>query len=138
MNAFLAYADRHQPRRQQGMPSPALVARRQEQSALSKAYHAAWRQWLDRVLDCPEGPRVRAMVAWVKTLGPGDADELVEVVAGEDWLLSAPQQLRLAALRLIGDEIGRIRREAGLLEFDDPLPDQPENAFQIIRRLLNP
>ena len=81
---------------------------------------------------------MRALVAWVKTLGPEDADELVEVVADEDWLLAASQQVRLAALRLIGDEIGRIRREAGLREFDDPLPDEPENAFQIVRRLLNP
>jgi len=120
-------------------PLPArLTARRREQTALSQAYHAARRQWFERVLDCPEGPRVRAMVAWVRTLGPDDADELVEVVAGEDWLLAAPQEVRFAALQLIGDQIGRIRREAGLPEFDDPLPDQPENAFQIIRRLLNP
>ncbi len=141
MNAFLAYAEHHRPRRQCSAPPgapPALQARRQEQSALSKAYHAARRQWVDRVLDCPEGPRVRAMVAWIATLGPDDADELVEVVAGEDWLLAAPQEVRLAALRLIGDEIGRIRREAGLLEFDDPLPGEPESAFQIVRRLLNP
>jgi len=141
VNAFLAYGERHQPRRPGGAApgaSPALVARRQEQTALSQAYRAATERWFDRVLDRPEGPRVRAMVAWIATLGPDDADELVEVVAGEDWLLVAPQEVRLAALRLIGDEIGRIRREAGLLEFDDPLPDQPESAFQIIRRLLNP
>ncbi len=134
MNAFLAHAQRHQPR-----PSPpALQAHRQEQTALSKAYRAATEHWFDRVLDCPEGPRIRALVSWVKTLGPNDADELVEVVAGEDWLLAAPQEVSLAALRLIGDEIGRIRRQAGLPEFDDPLPDEPENVFQIIRRLLNP
>ena len=137
MNAFLAYGERHQHPRQ-AAASQALVARRREQTALSQAYHAARRQWLDKALDCAEGPRVRAMVAWIATLGPDDAEELVEVMAGEDWLLSAPQEVRLAALRLIGDEICRIRREAGLAEFDDPLPGEPESAFQIIRRLLNP
>ncbi len=138
MDPFSAYGGSRQFNQHLPTPSIALVARRQEQTALSKAYHAARRQWFEQVLDCPEGPRVRALVAWVKTLGPEDADELVEVVADEDWLLAASQQVRLAALRLIGDEIGRIRREAGLREFDDPLPDEPENAFQIIRRLLNP
>ena len=137
MNAFLAYGERHQHPRHTAA-AQALVARRREQTALSLAYHAARKQWLDKALDCPEGPRVRAMVAWIATLGPDDADELVDVVVGEDWLLSAPQEVRLAALRLIGDEIGRIRREAGLAEFDDPLPGEPESAFQIIRRLLNP
>lgn len=142
MNAFLAHGERHHPHRRRSSsptpPSPAVVARRREQTALSKACHAARRRWFEEVLGGPEGPRVRAMVAWVATLGPDDADELVEVVAGEDWLLSAPQDVRLAALRLIGDEIGRIRRETGLLEFDDPLPGEPDTAFQIIRRLLNP
>ncbi|CAK0740054.1 conserved hypothetical protein [Azospirillaceae bacterium] len=135
MNAFLAYGERHQPRRQS---SPALVARRQEQTTLSQAYRAATERWFERVLDGPEGPRVRALVAWVKTLGPDDANELIDVVAGEDWLLSASQEVRLAALRLIGEQIGRIRRAAGLLEFDDPLPGEPETAFQLLRRLLNP
>ncbi len=141
MNPFAAHGQRHQSHCQRSAPpvsSPALVTRRQEQTALSKAYHAARKQWFETVLDCPEGPRVRALAAWVKTLGPDDADELVEVVAGEDWLLAAPQEVRFAALQLIDEQICRIRREAGLPEFDDPLPDEPENAFQIIRRLLNP
>ncbi|CAK0767854.1 hypothetical protein WCLP8_4170005 [uncultured Gammaproteobacteria bacterium] len=121
-------------------PSPALptalVTRRQEREALSKAYHTARAQWLDRVLDCPEGPRVRAMMAWVRTLGPDDADELVEVVAGEDWLLAAPAEVRFVALHLIAEEICRIRRQAGLPELDDPLPGEPDTAFLIIRNLL--
>ncbi len=135
-NPFAAYGASR--RLAQSAPPPALVERRREQSALSKAYHTARTQWFEQVLDCSEGPRVRALVAWVKTLGPDDADELVEVVAGEDWLLEASQQVRFAALQLIDEQICRIRREAGLAEFDDPLPDEPESAFQIIRRLLNP
>jgi hypothetical protein len=142
VNPFAAYGDRQRPAqrraRTSGPPSPELAARRQEQAALSKAYRAARQHWFDRVLDCPEGPRVRAMVAWIATLGPDDADDLVEVVAGENWLLAASQEVRFAALQLIGDEICRIRREAGLLEFNDPLPDEPSNAFQLIRFLLNP
>lgn len=119
-------------------PAPAQIARRNEQRALSKAYHAARHHWFERVLDCSEGPRVRAMVAWVETLGPEDADEMVEVVAGGDWLLAAPAEVRFAALQLIGDQICRIRRQAGLPELDDPLPGEPDTAFLIIRRLLNP
>ncbi len=138
MNPFAAHSERHRLGRHRMPPSPAVAERHREQTALSKAYHVARQQWFEHVLDCPEGPRVRALVAWVKTLGPDDADELVEVVAGEDWLLAASQQVRFATLQLIDEQIFRIRREAGLREFDDPLPDEPENAFQIIRRLLNP
>ena len=139
---FASYGESHRPLQRRAPRSahlsPDRVARRQEQAALSKAYQAARRTWFDQVLDCPEGPRVRAMLAWIGTLGPADADELIDVVAGEDWLLAASPEVRFAALQLIDGEIGRIRLAAGLLEFDDPLPDEPENAFQIIRRLLNP
>ena len=138
MNAFLTYGDSARPSRRQVPPSPALTARLREQTALSKAYHAARQKWIDQALDCPEGPRVLAMLDWVRTLGPGDADELVEVVAGEDWLLAAPQEVRFVALQLIGEEICRIRRQAGLRELDDPLPGDPDTAFLMIRRLLNP
>ena len=142
MNPFAVYGERRPSGQRHGPPSTsppaALVERRREQVALSKAYQAARAAWFDRVLGGPEGPRVRAMVAWIATLGPDDAEELVEVIAGEDWLLAAPQEVRFAALQLIDEQICRIRRDAGLPEFDDPLPDQPENAFQIIRRLLNP
>ena len=134
MNAFLAYANSQRPHHRRGSTRPtppALTARRQEQTALAKAYHAARHHWLEKVLDRPEGPRLRAMIAWVRTLGPDDADELVSVVAGEDWLLAAPRGFRSAALHLIAEEICRIRREAGL-------PDEPDTAFLIIRRLLNP
>ncbi|MEI8396808.1 MAG: hypothetical protein WCF85_18900, partial [Rhodospirillaceae bacterium] len=63
MPSFAAYGAMQQ-RPSRNAPSPALIARRQEQSALSKAYQAARAAWFDRVLGGPEGPRVRAMVAW--------------------------------------------------------------------------
>ena len=141
MNAFLAYGERHQHPRQ-AAASQALVARRREQTALSQAYHAARRQWLDKALDCAEGPRVRAMVAWIATLGPDDADELVEVVAGEDWLLAAPQQGRVAddLLELLADGVPPRRRsdlgdlDQGLWELDDR--KQPRDPWQFTNELV--
>lgn len=136
MNPFAAYGDRTGARRGR-RPAPPPEDRT-EKAALSAQYRRQKQVWLDRALSGPEGPRVRAMLAWVRTLGPDDADELVAVVAGEDWLLAAPAEVRLAALHLLGEEIGRIRRHAGLPELDDPLPGEPDTAFLILRRLLTP
>ena len=114
----------------------AIIKVSQERTTLNRYYKAANEQLIHRELDCPEGPRLRAMLDWVRTLGTDDAEQLVNVVADQDWLLSASPSFRQVALRLLGDQICRIRKSAGLREFDDPLPGEPDAVFQIIRDIL--
>jgi len=61
---------------------------------------------------------------------------MITRIEGQDWLLEADEDFRRLALRLIDKRIGRIRRDAGLVELDDPLPGEPNSAFFIIKRLL--
>ena len=61
---------------------------------------------------------------------------MIARLEAQDWLLRADEDFRRLALRLIDKRIGRIRRDAGLIELDDPLPGEPDSAFFIIKRLL--
>jgi hypothetical protein len=58
----------------------------------------------------------------------------VREVVREGWLTSS--ELRVEALSLVDERIIAIREKAGLPPFDDPLPDQPDKAFQAIKREL--
>ena len=61
---------------------------------------------------------------------------MIARVEAQDWLLRTDEDFRRLALRLIDQRIGRIRRDAGLIELDDPLPGEPDSAFFVIKRLL--
>ena len=61
---------------------------------------------------------------------------MIARLKAQDWLPQADEDFRRLALRLIDKRIGRIRRDAGLIELDDPLPGEPDSAFFIIKRLL--
>jgi len=114
----------------------AMIEVHQDRIKLARYYKAATEQAINHALDCPEGPRLIAMLDWMKTLGPDDAEEMISVVACQDWLLEASPELRRLALHLIDDQICRIRKAVGLRELDDPLPGEPDNVFQIIRDIL--
>lgn len=138
-NPFLSHGEETE-RKPRLAPMPraqkeAVTKVREERSDLHKQYEAMTRCWFANVLNCPEGPRVRAMIDWIETLGPKDADELVETVAEQDWLLNALKDVRFAALRLINEQIGRIRKSAGRHELDDPVDG--EHAPQIIKNILS-
>jgi hypothetical protein len=80
--------------------------------------------------------RLAVLLASFDRLTIDDADRMIDRIEAEGWLLQADRDFRHLALRLIGQRISRIRRNAGLVELDDPLPDEPDSAFIIIKRLL--
>ena len=117
----------------------ALKNVRQEKEALKAAYHTARAEWIEGMYRShgATGERLRRMVDWVNSLTMNDAGLLVETVAGEDWLLSAPKDLRFLALDLIHARIMRLKEGAGLDPMADPTwPDGQASAFQVIRDLL--
>lgn len=89
----------------------------------------------ETVLDCPEGPRVRALVGWARTLQLCQAEELIEQVKVEFWLLKAPEQTRRVALAMLNDAIIQIRRRNNLPPFDDPLDGSP-SAYAVLQTIL--
>lgn len=80
---------------------------------------------------------------FIKTLGhfrAGHADRMVEYVRREvdSWLCFASDDISYAALKATGAHIQRIRINAGLPVFDDPLPGEEDDVFQICKRMIRP
>jgi len=145
-DAFLAYAAAAPTFRptpvSTAVPVSPAARRDQERRKLSANARRQQRAEERGVLACPEGPRLAAMLRWMRSLSIDQADEFLEVLAGEDWLLTAPESFRRVAQRLFGRVTGHIRRRAGIDALDDPLPwDEDgvpvEGLHERIRQLLN-
>ena len=144
LKPFEAFADTYTPRpvkarRQRptgdrGMP--AKDKRLEERSRLTAQYEREEARRVAEALASPEGKRLASLLAGFDQLTIDDADVMIARLEAQDWLLRADEEFRRLALRLIDKRIGRIRREAGLVELDDPLPGEPMSAFFIVKRLL--
>ena len=125
MDAFLAYGEDAVPpasaRRPVRTGDTASRRERERRTLLSLARRRLQAD-AKALLARPEGPRLKAMLRWMRGLGIDGADEFLDVLAGEDWLLDAPEEVRRLAQRLFGRVIDRIRRRAGFHPLDDPLP----------------
>jgi hypothetical protein len=86
------------------------------------------------------GERLRKFVVTLKDFGADDADRMIMFVQyqGDMWLRSAPDDIRFAALQAIDRRIIRIRQRAGLAPFDDALPGEEDDVFQICKKALAP
>ncbi|MEI6108393.1 MAG: hypothetical protein WCR49_15480 [Opitutae bacterium] len=141
-DAFLAYGDTAASPFRPAPPISPATERERERRKLSANARRQRRTEERGVLACPEGPRLAAMLRWMRSLSIDQADAFLEVLAGESWLLSAPEPFRRVAQRLFGRVIGHIRSQAGIDILDDPMPwdedGRPmESLHQHITRLLN-
>ena len=82
------------------------------------------------------GPLLRKFGATLNHFGADDAGRMISYVRDQNyaWLRNAPEDIRFAALRMIGHRIQRIRQRAGLVPFDDPLPGEPDDVFRLCKR----
>jgi hypothetical protein len=127
------------PRRRK-MAAAALKNVRVERDALKAHYHKAREEWVESTLAAhtETGDRLRAMLGWVNSLGPDDAEFLVHVLADEDWLLDAPKDLRFLALDQIHARIMKIKESLKQDPMADPeWPDGEPSAFQQCKALLS-
>lgn len=139
MNVFSQLAETAIPRvvqRRQSQREEMLAKVHTERDALRRAYRVSRKQWIEDTLRQPGGDALRAMLRWVETLGIDDADRLVAEVERADWLRRSSAQMRLLALDMIAERIIRIRETNDLDPFNDPLPGDPLDAFQTVKRLL--
>jgi hypothetical protein len=89
----------------------------------------------------PWGKRLHKFHATLGHFVIEDAERLIAYVRAEakSWLLEAPYDIRCAALEIVGYRIVRIRQKAGLVPFDDALPeDELQDAFNICKKILFP
>lgn len=110
-----------------------------ERERAARIYRAARKAELKQLFNSGEdGKRLWRLHATLGHFGIEDAARMKEYVQQEvdSWLGDAPKDIRYEALRLIDQRIIRIRQRAGLLPFDDPLPGEPDKAFQTIKKML--
>ena len=144
LNPFEAFADTHTPRpikakRKRpagGQVKSAKDKRLEERGQLAAHYQREEARRTAEALASPQGKRLASLLAEFDRLTIDDADVMIARLEAQDWLPRADEDFRRLALRLIDKRIGRIRRDAGLIELDDPLPGEPDSAFFIIKRLL--
>lgn len=139
--AFLDYGEQRaaRPRRTPELfnggvkaPTP-LEAKLQERSRLTRSYKAWKRSERRRLIEAE--PRLLGLISYVRRMTLEDGDELLEAVATCEWLRSAPQEIKLLALRIIQDRVDRLKLLSGLPNFSDPVP--PETSVWIeCRKLL--
>jgi len=144
LNPFEAFADAYTPRPVKarrkrpagGQSKSAKDERLEERGKLAAHYRREEARRTAEALASPPGKRLASLLAEFDRATVGDADVMIARIEGQDWLLEADEDFRRLALRLIDSRIGRIRRDAGLIELDDPLPGERMSAFFIVKRLL--
>jgi hypothetical protein len=97
----------------------------------------AWRQWhreqLEEALAGLHGDVLAQLMAQLRDLR--SARELVAFVAAQNWD-AVDANTRLVALHEINRAITKLRVRNKLPPFDEGLPDEPPNAFQMIRKII--
>jgi len=144
LNPFEAFADTYTPRsikakrkRPAGRQDKSAKDKRlEERGRLAAHYRREEARRTAEALASPLGKHLGSLLAEFDRLTIDDADVMIAGLEAQDWLPRADEDFRRLALRLIDRRIGRIRRDAGLIELDDPLPGEPDSAFFIIKRLL--
>lgn len=122
-------------------PSPALEKSLKEREQLHRHYRAAKAAEHRRLCADPQhGEQLRKFAATLNHFGIDDADNMIAYVRRQAalWARAAHDDIRCAALELVAARIVRIRQQAGLVPFDDPLPGEDDDVFQICKRELTP
>jgi hypothetical protein len=95
-----------------------------------KAWH---REQLEEALAGVHRDVLERVMAHLRNLK--SARELVSAMAAEDWS-TVDAETRLIVLHELNVVIAALREKQGLPPIDDALPDEPNNAFRIIKNLF--
>jgi hypothetical protein len=141
VNAFLDLAERQIPATVKARRRAAETRRERAREKALAERDAQFRTWqrehrerLDAALAGSHGAKLATLLGFLESLTLETADALIECVRADDWA-AADADTRFLVLRLINAAIVRLREQAGLEPFDDPLDDRPD-AFRVIRGLL--
>lgn len=112
----------------------------EERNLLWRRYRAARKAHRETLyIKHPCGGDLQTFAAQLKRYTQlSDATAMLTYVraAARSWLTIAPPEIKAEALSLINEHIIRIRTNAGLPPFDDPLPGEPDKVFQQCKQEL--
>ncbi len=83
----------------------------------------------------PHGALVEQLVDILGTLELRDGEHLVDFIRSQTWHDVDPNT-RFVTLHAIDGAIIKLREQAGLAPFDDPLEGQPDNVFLTVKKIL--
>jgi hypothetical protein len=142
MNAFLDLAERQIPASVKARRRAAESRRTRAQEKALAERDAMFHSWkrerraqLDAALAGPRGHALKRLVAFLNVMTLESVGALIDRVRADDWP-TADADTRFLVLHLVGVTIMHLRERAGLPSFDDPLFDQPPNAFLRLREIL--
>lgn len=107
-----------------------------DEAQLLKLYRRERKKQLQALLDGPFGPDVRGLLSFMRTMTLSSAPGLIALVRKAIWIKALPEDHKYILLRLVSQGIARVREKNGLSPFDDPLPDQPDKAFQTVQKII--
>lgn len=94
------------------------------------------RQYVKLFADPVYGERLKRLSGALTQFGIDDAERMLSwwIECCRVWLRAAPEDIRFAALEMVGHRIARIRQRAGLCEFDDALPEEEPCVWTLCKR----
>ncbi len=101
---------------------------------LLKNFNKAMTQRRVDLINGKYGDEVKGLLKVLDTLTESSAPALMSYLAKCQWFLHADYETRMNTLSVIHDFIIRFRIRSGLSPFDDPMWDEPPNAYLIIRK----
>jgi len=117
--------------RREAKTKSAFDLKMEEKHRLSARYRK-WKTQEARATLASE-PRLRDFNRYLRSVQPGQADELIEAI-GESWLPAASQDVRIYALRMVDRHCNRLNLRMGNEVLDDPMP--PETSVYFMAREL--
>jgi hypothetical protein len=146
-NSFERYAAMNLPRRARPVRvvrseanaplAPTAMEQEQRDTSIQFArYKRAVRAQSMALMESEHGENYRMLLLLLRRLTPQSASELVNYVKGARWITRCDADQKFIVLSIIDMAIIRTRIRAGLPEFDDALPGQPDNVFLIIRKII--
>jgi hypothetical protein len=146
MNRYLDYAERvlTAPDKRRLRQAETRARRAQENSLRERdVLFVLWRKHHkaqhDALLAGSYGAAAQALIDFMRSMSLMDGSLLIDWVRAGPWR-DADTDTRFIVLQLISNALVRLRENNGLEPFDDSLPfsNEPETAFQIIKRELAP
>jgi hypothetical protein len=147
-NPFERYAALNTPRRGRGvrvvrsednapLVPTALEKEQRDQSTQFNRYKRAVRAESVALLASEHSANYRILLSILKRMTPQSSRELIDYVRGALWIKRCNRDQKFTVLSVIDMAIIRTRIRDGRAPMDDPLPDQPDSPFIIIRRIIN-
>ena len=107
-----------------------------DRQQLSRSYRASKHAQYQQAFEAE--PRLRDFDAAIRRCGITDAEQMIALCRTHhaEWLRNADPETRALALEIVSRRIIQIRIHHHLAPIDDALPSEPDDVYQLCKRIL--